>query len=63
VIGQALLVTTKGGHSSVRIKFSKRVAKHLRRAKQVTLMLRLRVRNAAKSPVFTTVFSTVDLHR
>ena len=63
VIGQALLVTTKGGHSSVRIKFSKRVAKHLRRAKQVTLMLRLRVRNAAKSPVFTTVFSTVNLHR
>jgi hypothetical protein len=62
VIGQALLVTTKGGHSSVRIKFSKRVAKHLRRAKQVTLMLRLRVRNAAKSPVFTTVFSTVNLH-
>lgn len=62
VIGQALLVTTKGGHSSVRIKFSKRVAKHLRHAKQVTLMLRLRVRNAAKSPVFTTVFSTVNLH-
>jgi PKD domain len=62
VIGQALLVTTKGGHSTVRIKFCKRVAKHLRRAKRVTLMLRLRVRNAAKSPVFTTVFSTVDLH-
>jgi len=63
VIGQALLVTTKGGHSSVRIKFSKRIAKRLRHAKKVTLMLRLRVRNASKSPVFTTVFSTVDLHR
>jgi hypothetical protein len=63
VIGQALLVTTKGGHSSVRIKFSKRIAKHLRRAKKVTLMLRLRVRNASKSPIFTTVFSTVNLHR
>jgi hypothetical protein len=63
VIGQALLVTTKGGHSSVRIKFSKRTAKHLRRAKTVTLMLRLKVRNAAKSPIFTTVFSTVSLHR
>jgi len=63
VIGQALLVTTKGGHSSVRIKFSKHIAKRLRRAKKVTLMLRLRVRNASKSPVFTTVFSTVDLHR
>jgi hypothetical protein len=63
VIGHALLVTTKGGRSSVRIKFSKRIAKSLRRAKKVTLMLRLRVRNAAKSPVFTTVFSTIDLHR
>jgi hypothetical protein len=63
VIGQALLVTTKGGHSSVRIKFPKRTAKHLRRARKVTLMLRLRVRNASKSPIFTTVFSTVNLHR
>jgi hypothetical protein len=62
VIGQALLVTTKGGHSSVRIKFSKRVAKRLRHAKNVTLMLRLKVRNAAKSPIFTTVVSNVSLH-
>jgi hypothetical protein len=63
VIGQALLVTTKGGHSSVRIKFAKRIAKHLRRARTVTLTLRLKVRNASKSPLFTTVMSTVVLHR
>jgi hypothetical protein len=64
VIGQALLVTTKGGHSTVRIKFDKRTAKHLRRAHNVTLTLRLVVRNASsKSPVFTTVISTVPLHR
>jgi hypothetical protein len=63
VIGQALLVTTKGGHSAVRIKFPKRTAKRLRHAHRVTLMLRLKVRNASKSPLFTTVTSTVILHR
>ncbi len=62
VIGQALLVTTKGGHSAVRIKFPKRTAKRLRHAHRVTLTLRLKVRNAAKSPLFTTVLSTVTLH-
>jgi hypothetical protein len=63
VIGHALLVTTKGGHSSVRIKFSKSTAKHLRRAHKVTLMLRLVVRNAdSRSPLFTTVLSTFVLH-
>ena len=50
VIGHALLVTTKGGHSSVRIKFSKRTAKHLRHARKVTLTLRLKVRNACQEP-------------
>lgn len=62
VIGQALLVTTKGGHSTVRIKFSKRTSKHLRHAHSVTLTLRLKVRNASKSPLFTTVMTTVVLH-
>lgn len=62
VIGHALLVTTKGGHSSMRIKFSKRIAKHLKRAHKVTLTLRLKVRDASKSPLFTTVISTVVLH-
>jgi hypothetical protein len=63
VIGHALLVTTKGGHSTVRIKFNKRTAKHLRHAHNVNLTLRLIVRNASKSPIFTTVMSSVALHR
>jgi hypothetical protein len=64
IIGQAILVTTKGGHSSVRIKFSKRTSARLRRVRKVTLLLRLVVRNAAtKSPQSTTVLSPVVLHR
>ena len=64
VIGHALLVTTKGGKSSVRIKFSKSVAKHLRHAHKVKLTLRLTAHNASKqNPLFTTVMSTVELHR
>ena len=64
VIGHALLVTTKGGKSSVKIKFSKSIAKHLRHAKKVKLTLRLTARNAAtQNPLFTTVMSTVELHR
>jgi hypothetical protein len=64
VIGHALLVTTKGGKSSVRIKFSPSVAKHLRHAHKVKLTLRLTARNAsAQDPLFTTVMSTVVLHR
>jgi uncharacterized membrane protein YgcG len=63
VIGQALLVTTKGGHGAVRIKFSKRTTKRLRHTRTVTLTLRLKVRNASQSPLFTTVLSTATLHR
>jgi hypothetical protein len=63
VIGQALLITTKGGHSLVRIKFSKRTSQRLRRVRKVTLLLRLVVRNAAKSPQSTTVLSPVVLKR
>lgn len=63
VIGHALLVTTKAGRSSVRIKFAKNTAKRLRRAHKVTLTLRLVVRNASpQSPLFTTVSSNVVLH-
>ncbi len=64
VIGQALLVTTKGGKSSVRIKFNKSTAKRLRKAHKVTLTLRLTAHNASKqNPLFTTVMSTVVLHK
>jgi hypothetical protein len=64
IIGQAILVTTKGGHSSVRIKFSKRTNQRLRRVHKLTLLLRLVVRNSAtQNPQSTTVLTPVVLHR
>lgn len=63
VIAQAILVTTRGGHSTVHIKFSKRTATRLRRLHKVTLGLRLQVRDAAaQNPQSTTVMTTVLLH-
>jgi hypothetical protein len=60
VIGRALLVTTKGGRSSVKIFFSHRTASRLARAGKVSLMLRLVVRNgASRTP--TTVISAFTL--
>ncbi|MGO9321949.1 MAG: PKD domain-containing protein [Solirubrobacteraceae bacterium] len=62
VIAKAILVTTKGGRSAVHIDFSKRTAARLARVHKVSLMLRLVVRNAAKSnPITTTVVSSVTL--
>jgi hypothetical protein len=62
VIAKAILVTTKGGHSSVRIEFSKRTAARLARAHKVALTVRLTVRNASSSnPATTTVVSAVTL--
>jgi PKD repeat protein len=62
VIGSAVLVTTKGGQGTIRIKFSKAVAKRLARARRVKLTLRFVVRNASRtSPRTTTVLSTVIL--
>jgi hypothetical protein len=64
IVGRALLVTTKGGHSAVRIKLAKSAAAHLKHVRQVKLMLRLIVRNAAtQNPQSTTVLTTVLLHR
>ena len=64
VIAKAILVTTKGGHSTVHILLSKKTAANLARAHKVSLMLRLTVRNAAsKSPVTTTVISSSTLRR
>jgi hypothetical protein len=62
VIAKAILVTTKGGHSTYKIKFSKATAAHLRKVGKVTLMIRLVVHNA-KSPTTTTVLNTVKLSR
>ncbi len=62
VIAKAILVTTKAGHSAVHIVFSKRNAARLARAHKLSLMLRMIVRNAAKSnPLTTTVLSNVTL--
>lgn len=60
VIAKAILVTTKGGRGTYKIKFSKRTAARLRRLRKVTLMLRLAVHNAS-GPTVTTVLSTVNL--
>ena len=62
VIAKAILVTTKGGTSTVHIAFSKSTAARLRKAHKVLLMLRMSVRNAASHlPSTTTVLSTVTL--
>jgi hypothetical protein len=60
VIAKAILVTTQGGHSSYKIKFSKATAAKLRRLHKVSLMVRMVVHNPS-SPVPTTVLSTVNL--
>ncbi len=61
VIARSILVTTRGGRNTVKIKFSKSTAARLRRLHKVSLMLRLVVRNAAKSPTSTTSLSVVTL--
>jgi PKD repeat protein len=60
IIAKAILVTTKGGHSTYKIKFSKATAARLRKVRKVSLMIRLVVHNA-KSPTTTTVLNTVKL--
>lgn len=60
VIAKAILVTTKGGHSTYNVRFSKATAARLRKLRKVTLMIRLAVHNAS-SPTVTTVLSTVNL--
>jgi hypothetical protein len=63
VIAHAILVTTKGGQNTVRIKFSKRTAARLHRLHTVTLTLRLIVHNAAtQNPQSTTATRTIVLH-
>jgi PKD domain len=64
VIGKAILITTKGGHSTVKILFGKKTAAKLRKLRKVTVMLRLTVRNASShSPLSTTVLTPVTLSR
>ncbi len=62
VIAKAILITTKGGRSTVSIKFSKRTAARLKHLHSLQLTLRLIVRNAAvKNPLTTTAVSSATL--
>jgi hypothetical protein len=61
VIAKAILVTTKGGHSTLAIKLSKKTVKRLRHLHKLGLTLRLVVHNAAKTPATATVISSATL--
>lgn len=62
VIARDVLVTTKGGHSTIAIHFSKQVAAKLAHAGRAALLLRLIVRNAAtSSPATAIVISSATL--
>jgi hypothetical protein len=62
VIGRAVLVTTKGGTSTIRVKLSKKTSSRLKHVHSVPLMLRFVVRNAsAGSPSTATVLSSLTL--
>ena len=64
VIAKAIIVTTKGGRSTITIKFSKKTAKRLAHLHSASLMLRMVVRNAAsKEPLTTVVLSKATLSR
>ena len=63
VVGTAVLVTTKAGQGTIRIKFSSRTAGRLTHVHKLKLTLRLFARNASRqSPQTTTVLSTVVLN-
>lgn len=62
VIGTAVLVTTKAGSGTVRIKFASKTAARLARSHKLKLTLRLVARNASRvHPQTTTTLSTVVL--
>jgi hypothetical protein len=62
VIGTAVLVTTKAGNGTIRIKFASKTAERLTRGHKLKLTLRLVARNASRvHPQTTTTLSTVVL--
>jgi hypothetical protein len=62
VIGTAVLVTTKAGKGTVRVKFASKTAERLARSHKLKLTLRLVARNASRThPITTTTLSTVVL--
>jgi hypothetical protein len=63
VVGSAVLVTTKAGQGTIRIRFSKTIAARLAKAGQVKLTLRFVLRSASRTGVrTTTLLSTVVLN-
>jgi hypothetical protein len=63
VVGSAVLVTTKAGRGTIRIKFTSRAAARLKHTRRLKVMLRLFARNASRqSPLTTTTLSTVVLN-
>ncbi len=62
VVGDAVVVTTRAGQGTVRIRFAKAIAKKLAKAHQLKLTLRFVLRNVSSGSVHTTTaLSTVLL--
>jgi hypothetical protein len=61
LVAKAILVTTKGGRSTLTIPFSKRTSGRLQHTRKVVVTLRLIVHNAARTPASTTVVTAATL--
>jgi PKD domain len=59
IVGHALLITTRGGRGTIKIKFGRVTGKRLRRLHRASLLLQLNLRNAAGGT--TTVLSKIKL--
>jgi hypothetical protein len=63
VVGTAVLVTTKAGQGTIRVKFTSRAAARLKHVRKLRVTLRLFARNASRqAPQSTTMLSTVVLN-
>ncbi len=60
IVGKALLITTKGGHGTIKIEFGKVTGARLRKLGKISLMLQLNLRNASGGTA--TVLSKITLH-
>lgn len=63
VVGTAVLVTTRAGQGTVRVRFSKTIAKRLAKARRVKLTLRFVLRSASRPPHTTTALSSIVLSK
>ncbi len=61
VVAKALIITTAGGHSTIKLFFSKRNNERLAHQHSVAFLLRLIVHNAAPKPESATVLSRFTL--